>query len=439
MNPKKTYIEVVLPLPVKGSFTYRVPDKFQQARKGQRVVVQFGARKLYTAIVLDVHNKKPELYQSKEIIAVLDESNVVNEKQLKFWKWMSLYYMSKLGDVMNVALPSSLKLASESKIIVNPNFDGDMEELNDKEHSIITNLTLKEKLTVSEVIDLTNTASVFPIINELIRKEVVQIEEELHDSFKSKSLLFVDLIGEESDGYFEKVKNAKKQEELLQYFIQYKMQYPKKKWTASEVLKKTNISRGVLNALVTKGILKLEESEVSRLLNSSDKTEEIKKLTDKQEVAFQEIKSSFQKKDVCLLHGVTSSGKTEIYIKLIEEQLKKGKQVLYLLPEIALTTQIINRLRNHFGNKVGVSHSRMNNNERVEIWNAVKENDIILDLFVESVGNVNRGDGIGSWLSPSPTGGACITYRFYFVKCCRWTTGAFKELSHGGGTGMPPS
>ena len=217
MNLKRTYIEVVLPLPVEGSFTYSVPDKFQEVVKGQRVVVQFGVRKLYTAIILDIHNKKPKLYQAKDILAVLDESNVVNEKQLRFWKWISLYYMSKLGDVMNIALPSSLKLASESKIIVHPNFDGDMGELSDKEHAIITNLTLKEKLTVSEVIDLTNTTSVFPIINELIRKEVVQIEEELHDSFKKKSLLFVELVGEEFNVYSEKVKSAKKQEELLQY------------------------------------------------------------------------------------------------------------------------------------------------------------------------------------------------------------------------------
>jgi primosomal protein N' (replication factor Y) (superfamily II helicase) len=375
MNSQNIYVEVILPLPVEGSFTYSIPKSELEISVGQRVVVQFGSRKLYTAIVIDVHTTKPTLYEAKDILSVLEETNVVNPIQINFWKWISKYYMSRLGDVMNVALPSSLKLASESKIIVHPNFDGDMGELSDKEHAIITNLTLKDKLTVSEVIDLTNTNSVFPIINELIRKEVVQIEEELHDSFKSKSLLFVDLVGEELDSYSEKVKNAKKQEELLQNFIQYKMQYPKKKWTVSEILKKTNISRGILNALVVKGILKIEKSEVSRLIPSYDKIEEIKKLTKKQEVAFQEIKSSFQKKDVCLLHGVTSSGKTEIYIKLIEEQLKKGKQVLYLLPEIALTTQIINRLRKHFGNKVGVSHSRMNNNERVEIWNAVKEKD----------------------------------------------------------------
>ena len=138
MNTKKTYIEVVLPLPVEGSFTYIVPNKFKKVVKGQRVVVQFGVRKLYTAIILDIHNKKPELYQAKDIIAVLDESNVVNEKQLIFWKWISSYYMSKLGDVMNVALPSSLKLAAESKIIVHPNFDGDFGELNDNENAIIT-------------------------------------------------------------------------------------------------------------------------------------------------------------------------------------------------------------------------------------------------------------------------------------------------------------
>lgn len=374
MNSLKKYVEVILPLPVEGSFTYSINNS-DEVSIGQRVVVAFGKRKLYTAIVIDVHTTKPTLYDAKDILAVLDESNVVHPIQIQFWKWISEYYMSRLGDVMNVALPSSLKLTSESKIIIHPNFDGDFGDLNDNENAIITSLTLKEDLTISEVSLLVDKVAVFPIINELIRKDVVQIKEELHDSFKKKTLQFFELVGDDFENYFEKVKSAKKQEELLQLIIHYKAQYPKKKWTVTEIVKKSGISRGVLNTLVTKEIIKLEVEQVSRLLSVPEKLEKIKILSEKQEIAYSEIKNSFKEKDVCLLHGVTSSGKTEIYIKLIEEQLKKGKQVLYLLPEIALTTQIINRLRKYFGNKVGVSHSRMSNNERVEIWNAVKEKD----------------------------------------------------------------
>ena len=158
MNSLKKYVEVVLPLPVEGSFTYSINDE-DEVIIGQRVVVQFGKRKLYTAIVIDVHTKKPSLYEAKDILAVLDESNVVNPIQIKFWKWISEYYMSRLGDVMNVALPSSLKLASESKIIIHPNFDGDFGDLNDNENAIITNLTLKEELTIQEVITLIDKSS----------------------------------------------------------------------------------------------------------------------------------------------------------------------------------------------------------------------------------------------------------------------------------------
>ncbi|MBT6013308.1 MAG: primosomal protein N' [Flavobacteriales bacterium] len=376
MNSQNTYIEVIIPLPVEGSFTYCLTDKNLDVSVGQRVIVQFGKRKLYTAIVMDIHNREPKLYEAKYVLAVLDEGNVVHPIQIRFWKWIAEYYMSRLGDVMNVALPSSLKLASESKIIVHPDFDGDMGDLTDNENAIITTLTLKEELTLQDAITLIDKTAVFPIINELIRKEVVQIKEELHDSFKKKTLQFVELVGDDFENYFEKVKSAKKQEELLQLIIHYKAQYPKKKWTVTEIVKKSGISRGILNSLVTKEIIKVEVQQISRLISSPEKLEEIKTLSEKQEIAYNEIKNSFKEKDVCLLHGVTSSGKTEIYIKLIQEQLDKGKQVLYLLPEIALTTQIINRLRKHFRNKVGVSHSRMSNNERVEIWNAVKEKDI---------------------------------------------------------------
>ena len=374
MSNSKKYVDVILPLPVDGVFTYSLSGD-DHVEIGKRVIVQFGSRKLYTAIVFDVHKNEPKLYKAKEIIAVLDESNVVNEIQLKFWKWISEYYMSRLGDVMNVALPSSLKLASESKIIVHPNFDADIDELNTEENAIITGLTLKENLTINEIISIVDKTSVFPVINELIRKEVVQIKEELYDSFKKKKLQFINLQNGDIEDYFERVKSARKQVELLQYIVQCTTQFPKKKWSVTEILNKSKISRGVLKALVEKKIINIEVQEISRLISTQDKLEEMKILSEKQELSYIKIQESFKEKDVCLLHGVTSSGKTEIYIKLIQEQLNKGRQVLYLLPEIALTTQIINRLKKYFGDKVGVYHSRMNNNERVEVWNAVKEKD----------------------------------------------------------------
>ena len=372
MKMQKKYVDVILPLPVEGTFTYSLPFG-EHVNIGQRVIVQFGIRKLYTAIVINIHYEAPLNYKAKDILHVLDENNIINVIQLKFWKWISEYYMSRIGDVMNIAIPSSLKLASESKVVFHPNFDGDTTDLNSIESNIVMNLTSKDELSLREVKDVAVKSSVFKIINELIRKEVLQIKEELHEKFRSKKLLFAQISEGDIDIFFEKLKSAKKQKELLRFMLDIQEKYPKKKFTVSEILSKSRISRSILNALVHKKILKLSYHEISRLLIENKKITETKILSEVQKKALQEVKKSFNQKDVCLLHGVTSSGKTEIYIKLIEEQLNNGKQILYLVPEIALTSQIINRLREHFGNKVGISHSRMNNNERVEIWNAVNE------------------------------------------------------------------
>ena len=372
MKMQKKYVDVILPLPVEGTFTYLLPFG-EHVNIGQRVIVQFGIRKLYTAIVINIHHEAPLNYKAKDILHVMDENNIINIIQLKFWKWISEYYMSRIGDVMNIAIPSSFKLASESKVVFHPNFDGDTTDLNSVESNIVMNLSLKEELSLREVTDVAVKSSVFKIINELIRKEVLQIKEELNEKFRSKKLLFAQISEGNVDIFFEKLKSAKKQKELLRFILDIQKKYPKKKFTVSEILSKSRISRSILNALVHKKILKLSYHEISRLLIENKKITETKILSEVQKKALLEIKKSFNQKDVCLLHGVTSSGKTEIYIKLIEEQLNNGKQILYLVPEIALTSQIINRLREHFGNKVGISHSRMNNNERVEIWNAVNE------------------------------------------------------------------
>ena len=369
MTKTVKYVDVILPLPIPGSFTYLTAIDLD-LNIGQRVVVQFRSRKLYTAIVIKIHNEKPKEYDAKDILAILDEKPIINEKQLQFWFWIAEYYMCNLGDVMNAALPSSFKLASESKVIIHSDFDGDMEDFSENETSIVNALLNQEELLVQEIIPLINNKSVFAIINNMIRKEIVLIKEDLHDKYKEKIIRIVELVDENLQ-----VKLTDKQEQLILHFSTLRIKFPKKKWTVSDLLKKTKVSRGVLTALVKKGVFKIERQSISRLLRAYKKVETSKKLTKPQLKAYDQIKEGFKEKKVCLLHGVTSSGKTEIYIKLIEEQLAKCKQVLYLLPEIALTTQIINRLRKHFGNKVGVTHSHLNNFERVEVWKAVQEKD----------------------------------------------------------------
>ena len=363
------YIDVILPLPVKGTFTYSFID--DDLSVGQRVIVQFGVRKLYSGIVAKIHDEKPKDYEAKQLIAVLDDKPIVNAKQLLFWEWIATYYMCNLGDVMNAALPSSFKLASESKVIIHPDFDGDLDALKEDELNLLNALAQQEELSVIEISKLLNIKSVFSFINELIRKEIVQLKEDLHDKYKAKKVKIVSLIAD--DEKIKAIKLSQKQHELLNAFLLLIEQNPAKKWSVSLLIQASGYSRSILNTLVKKEIFKVEQEGISRLLKSSQELIEDKALADFQQKALKEIETAFTKKEVCLLHGVTSSGKTELYIKLIEEQLKQGKQVLYLLPEIALTTQIIKRLQKHFGNKVGITHSHLNNSERVEVWRAVQE------------------------------------------------------------------
>ena len=369
-NPLK-YIDVILPLPLKGTFTYCTDQ--DDLLVGQRVVVQFGVRKLYAAIVKEVHDRKPSDYEAKPLLAVLDEPPIVNAIQLKFWEWIAKYYMCNLGDVMQAALPSSLKLASESKVIVHPEFDGDIEHLKAEETLLLNALIHQEELNIAEIAKLLPVKNIFSFVNELIRKEVVQIKEDLHDKYKEKVVKVACFIA--SDELLGNTKLSPKQTAFVEAYQQLNTENPSKKWRISDLLKEIGFSRAIFNALVKKEIFTIEEEGISRLLKSSQEIIEDKQLVGFQEKALTEIKTAFTKKEVCLLHGVTSSGKTELYIKLIEQQLKQGKQVLYLLPEIALTTQIIKRLQKHFGNKVGITHSHLNNGERVEVWKAVQEMD----------------------------------------------------------------
>jgi primosomal protein N' (replication factor Y) (superfamily II helicase) len=379
------FADVLLPLPLPGYYTYRIPFEFNNAvQQGQRVVVQFGKKKIYTALVRRIHENPPEVSDIKYILSILENEALVNEMQFTFWEWLASYYMCTPGEVMNSAFPAALKLTSETKIIINPDFDGDLSNLNETEILISQTLNAQKVLTITDVSKIIEQRISIVLIKNMIEKNVVLLEEELVNSYKPKTETFIRLSekynGEEflKEAFDRLEKKAPRQLEILMYIYSKTISSKDKTLRISrpEMLKELNTSAAQLNALVKKGICELYTSDISRLEYTEDNEKIIIDLNENQAIAYDEVVAGLAEKDIVLLHGITSSGKTEIYIRLIEDTINKGKQVLYLLPEIALTTQIINRLRKTFGFKVGVYHSKFSNNERVEIWNKVLLNSL---------------------------------------------------------------
>ncbi|MEN8225035.1 MAG: DEAD/DEAH box helicase, partial [Bacteroidota bacterium] len=380
MERKTLFVDVLLPLPLKGLYTYRVPYEYNDyIIPGQRVAVQFGRRKIYTALVRNIHETVPQGYIPKYVLSILDEEAIVNETQFTFWDWISEYYMSHAGEVMNAALPSAFKLASESRLRLNPGFTVGSESLSEKEAMIAEALIHKEALTVKEASDITEQMKILPLINTLIEKQVIILEEELKDQYKARTEIYVRLAESfQSESSLEEIfhkleKRAFRQLQVLVAYINMSTgedSYPEVRKTV--LLKAADATQAPLKELIKKGVFTAEEKAVSRLTDDDAIAEASDIVFNEHQLKTLEgIKEGFREKEVALLHGVTSSGKTEIYIHLIKEAIDQGKQVLYLLPEIALTTQIINRLRKYFGKQVGVYHSRYNERERVEIWNKV--------------------------------------------------------------------
>jgi primosomal protein N' (replication factor Y) len=373
------FAEILLPLPIEGTFTYRVPYELNDFLEvGHRVAVQFGRKKIYAGIVVKIHQDPPEKGLAKYILSVLDEKPVVNEQQLRFWKWMASYYLSTEGEVLSAALPSAFRLASEGKVMLSPGFVPDRDILSEFEYRITEALLEKKKLTVDQLSKIVGYTKVLPLLKNMIDKKYILMEEELEEKYKPRKERFVRIAPEVYDedilqGIMNELsKRAFKQLELLmKYLTMSGLENPEPKWISQkELLKGTESSSAIVKALEDKGIFQVEEKTVSRLKTDvkGDVSAGTIVLSEAQQKAYGEIKEKFEEHHVVLLHGVTSSGKTEMYIKLIAETLEKGKQALYLLPEIALTTQIINRLRKYFGNRVGVYHSQYSTNERVEIW-----------------------------------------------------------------------
>lgn len=372
------FAEILLPLPIPGTYTYRIPFELnQKARVGQRAVVQFGATKIMSGLIISITNEVPDCTSIKYLLDILDDDPVVNENQLKLWRWIASYYLCYLGDVMQVALPSALKLSSESKIMLSEDFQLDTITLSDNEYLIVEALQVQPQLTITEVSKIIGYKKIMPLIKTMIEKKIIVMQEELQQKYKAKYERYVRLSNAyRSDDAMRELmdtlsKRAYKQLELLMAFFVLGGSADNEV-LATDLLKKANVTSSILTTLVEKGVFESYQKRVSRLKEYEALTDvSTINLTEKQQEAFDNIHKGFEEEKPVLLHGVTASGKTEIYIKLIQEAIDKGKQVLYLLPEIALTEQIINRLKKYFGDRVGVYHSRYDNNERVEIWQQV--------------------------------------------------------------------
>lgn len=369
------FIEVILSLSLAKNYSYRVPFELNdQIAIGKRVVVQFGKNKIYTALIKSISNQAPEIYEAKYIIDVIDPHPIITREQLQLWEWMTSYYLCNEGDVMSAALPAGLKLASETIIVLKEEAEASDEVFSDKEQTLLTALRTRPRLTIDEVSALLGQKTVYPIINSLLTKGMVYIAEEVIEKYKPLLKSFITLnpfYQEEANlrQLFDVLEKAPKQ---LNAFLAYlKLSKQRSQISKQELLEESACGSAALKTLVDKEIFTILKRPVSRLRESADEFILNFALSTGQQDALDQIQHTLKEKDVVLLHGVTASGKTQIYIKLIEEAIEKGGQVLFLLPEIALTTQIVERIQRYFGDAIGVYHSKFNNNERVEIWNKV--------------------------------------------------------------------
>ena len=371
------FVNVILPIPLERSFTYAISDEEALVlQPGMRVAVPFGKSKIYTAIIYSVHQNPPEAYEAKEIHEILDDYPIVTPVQLKHWEWIASYYMCTLGEVVRSALPGAFLLESETLILRNTAYEIDENELLDDEFLVFEALQHQSILKVQEVSAIIERKNVLPILQRLLDKNVIVLKEEVYEQYKPKLVRYVKLGAEHtSDQKLEELLNSltrapKQSQVVLSLFqLQGKSQKPIK---VSELEKASNSSKAVIKSLVDKGILEEYFIKTDRVnYEGENDNSESKDLNEYQEAALADIKSSFEAGKVTLLKGVTSSGKTEVYVKLIEECLEKGLQALYLLPEIALTTQLISRLQEYFGEKIAIYHSKYNVQERVEVWQNV--------------------------------------------------------------------
>ena len=381
------YIDVILPIPLKQTFTYSVnKDEAGFLKQGHRVAVPFGKSKVYTAIVYQVHDQAPEGYKTKSIDQILDQTPIITPQQIKHWQWMASYYMCTLGEIVKAALPSAFLLESETVVSLCVNAAVDPAKISDAAYLVIEALQQRSPLHINDVRAVLDSTQVVKVLKDLLDLGVIEVQEEMYEQYTPKLKKYIKVASlyqeqEQLSGLLESLSRAPKQKEILLQLFSLQAQ-TKKAVGVTSFQKASGAGPGAIKALVKKGILEEFYLKKDRIDYTGDAPQSIMDLSDAQQQAYKEINTSFKEQDVVLLHGVTASGKTEIYIKLIEQQLSSDKQVLFMLPEIALTTQLISRLQYYFGEKIGVYHSKYSVNERVELWNNVLQNKAKAQIII---------------------------------------------------------
>ncbi|WP_053972554.1 primosomal protein N' [Mangrovimonas sp. ST2L15] len=373
------FIDVIIPIPISNLFTYSITEaEATFLIPGVRVSVPFGKSKIYTGIVYKIHEQAPLVYEAKPIEQILDESPIVTSRQMRLWHWIADYYMCTVGEVMRASLPNAFILESETVILKSQDVEISDADLEDDEFMLWEALHHQSSLKIQDVMGILDKKNVLPVIKRLLEKQAISVQEEVFEKYTPKLVRYVKLGDEYTSevglhGLLEELSRARKQRDVVMTLFSLSAK-TKKPIKVSTLTEESGASSAIVKALIDKGVLTEFYFQTDRIQFEGEVSSETKFLSEDQDRAFQEIKKTFEEKDIVLLHGVTSSGKTEIYVKLIQEVLDLGKQVLYLLPEIALTTQLVNRLQTYFGEKVAVFHSKYSSNERVEVWNQILEN-----------------------------------------------------------------
>ena len=369
------FIDVILPLSLERNFTYAITKaEVDFIKKGVRVAVPFGKNKVYTGIVYNIHHNAPTAYEAKSIHSILDEFPVINPFQFKLWEWMSSYYLCSMGEIMRAAMPNAFLLESETIISLNPSAKFETNALKDDEYLVIEALQQQTSLKVDEINAIINRKNSFPVLKRLLNHKVIALEQELTEKYKPKLIRCVRLHPNYQhenalQELIEALKNASKQRNIvLSYF---NLATHTKQIKVADLKIKSNATSTQIKLLIDKEVFEEYHYQTDRIQFQDSEDNASITLNSYQKTALEDIENLFETQNIVLLHGVTSSGKTEIYVKKIESILAEGKQALYLVPEIALTSQLVQRLQKYFGNQIAVYHSRYSQNERVEVWNHV--------------------------------------------------------------------
>lgn len=376
------YAQIVLPLNLKGSFTYKVPEELiSHIQPGMRVLVPFGGKKIYTGIVFELHDNAPENFVAKEVISILDDKPILPEEQINFWNWLSEYYLSGLGEIYRFAFPSSLKLESETYLKLKPNITVDFENLDVNEMYLIQALEIRQLINLTDIEAFIPKKDIIKTINSLIDLQYIEIDEKIAEKYKAKEVAYVKihdkvLNNQNLTDILLKLNKAPKQKDLFLAILEKQTEHPEVPIKKAELFEDGYFGSSHFKSLADKGLVEEYHMQKDRIESYEGEIEELEELSEEQKEAKTEIDEAFEEGKNVLLHGVTSSGKTHIYLEKIEECIQEGKNVLFLLPEISLTKQITQRLEKKYGRQLGFYHQKLTDFERVEVWRRIKQNDI---------------------------------------------------------------